>query len=184
VAWALGLSLLFGVLTSVFKGNGSGVRDAVGNVSATWLIVPLLASWYAAPGRVSAGAGLGLAATMAALLGFYATNAFVLDLGSHSTLHDLALSLRPGTLLAPFGAVTGAVFGGIGAVCAGRRSSATGWIIAFLLVCEPPVLIAYFHARGIALSGSFGSPWVWAGEIAAGVAVGASTWRRARARAG
>jgi len=173
------LSLLFGALTSVFKGNGSGVRDAVGNVSATWLIVPLLASWYAAPGRVFAGAATGLAVTMAALLGFYAANTFVLDLGSHSTLHDLALSLAPGSVLAPYGAVTGVAFGALGAACSGRRS-ATGWIIAALLICEPPVVIAYFHARGIGLSGSFGSPLVWAGEIAAGAAVAAATWRRAR----
>jgi hypothetical protein len=102
----------------------------------------------------------------------------VLDLGSSSTLRDVALSLHPGAVLAPFGALTGLVFGAIGAWSAARASSAPGWIMAALLVFEPLVLVVYFHARGIALSGSFGNPWVWAGEIAVGLTVATVTWQR------
>lgn len=178
---AIGCAALFGVLTSVLKGDGPGARDAVGNVSATWLIVPLLAGWYAAQARLLAGALVGLAVTMTAIVGFYGANAFVLHLGSHSTLHDLGLSLHPGLVLAPYGVVTGVAFGATGAWCRGRRSAAPGWIAAALLILEPAVLVAYFRARGIGLSASFGNPWVWVGEIAVGLLVAAVTWRRAAA---
>src|SRR5947209_6458374 len=98
VIGVLGLALLFGILASVLKGNGAGVRDGVGNLSAPWVIVPLLAGAMASGGQPSRGAVVGLLATLLALTGFYLTNAFVLDLGSHSTVADIGLTLNVGSL--------------------------------------------------------------------------------------
>jgi hypothetical protein len=66
----------FGVAMSVLKGNGAGIRDDIGNLSAPWLLLPFLAG-AAMRGRGLAGAAIGLAATCAGLMAFYVTDAFV-----------------------------------------------------------------------------------------------------------
>jgi hypothetical protein len=49
----LGLLLLagiaFGVLVAVVKGQDTGVRDALGNTSAPWVVVPFLAGKRRSP---------------------------------------------------------------------------------------------------------------------------------------
>ncbi len=57
------------------KGNGGGVRDAVGNVSAVWLLLPFLAGAAVSSLRLTAAAVADLAATLAALTGFYSPRA-------------------------------------------------------------------------------------------------------------
>src|SRR6185312_11587823 len=116
----LGVAIAFGVVASVLKGNGSGLRDAAGNVSAPWLILPLVAGAFAAPRQWVAGALVGLAATLAALVAFYFANAFVLDLGQHSTLQSIALTMSSvGNVWFQGGLVAGVVFGAAGATLAG-----------------------------------------------------------------
>jgi Family of unknown function (DUF6518) len=71
----------FGVLLAVLKGQDTGVRDALGNTSAPWVVVPFLAG--TAYQSISRAALVGLAATLAAFFGFYLAEAAVLDLGPH-----------------------------------------------------------------------------------------------------
>src|ERR1700712_466214 len=96
---------------SVFKGNVSGVRDDVGNLSAPWLLIPFFAA--AVAGRRSYGAALvGLAASSAALISFYVANAFVLDLGRHSVITDIRLAFVARWFF--WGLVSGPIFGALG----------------------------------------------------------------------
>jgi hypothetical protein len=80
------LAASFGVAMSVFKGNGAGVRDDIGNLSAPWLLVPFFAAGALPGRRLLTGALVGMAATCTALAAFYVANAFVLDLGPHGVL--------------------------------------------------------------------------------------------------
>src|SRR5262249_3463664 len=63
----------FGVVMAVIKGNDTGVRDAIGNASAPWVVIPFLAGtrfrsvWH--------GVLIGVAATLAAFAGFYTPGA-------------------------------------------------------------------------------------------------------------
>ena len=180
----VGLALAFGTLSAITKGNGAGIRDAVGNVSAPWLIVPLGGAFYAARGRALIGAAFGITTTMAAILGFYAANAFVLDLGPHSTFADLGLALSPAVVLAPYGVVTGTIFGAIGAWSAARRPFAAVWIAAGLLSLEPLAWIVLFASRGMRLGDGFAQPTVWAGEAIVGLGLAAYTRWRARRTCG
>jgi len=41
--WILSLAVLFGVASAWIKGNSAGPRDAIGNASAPWLLLPFLA---------------------------------------------------------------------------------------------------------------------------------------------
>ena len=62
----LAAALAFGVVMSVLKGTGGGVRLQAGNISAPWLAIAFVAgALYTQPGRA---AGAGLTATLAALL--------------------------------------------------------------------------------------------------------------------
>src|SRR5262245_976099 len=89
----LGLAAAFGMTSAWVKGNGGGVRDAIGNISAVWL-PPFLAAAAAGARRLTTAALAGLAATLAALCGFYFADSFVLDLGPHPWLTDLALTMH------------------------------------------------------------------------------------------
>src|ERR671922_1750016 len=87
----LAAAALFGVVMSVVKGNDTGIRDDIGNLSAPWLLLPFLTA-AAMRRRTVSGAALGLAATLAGLTGFYVADAFVLDLWPHSLLNDVRLA--------------------------------------------------------------------------------------------
>ena len=59
----------FGVLVAVIKGQDTGVRDALGNTSAPWIVLPFVAGTLFSRARSAALAGL--AVTLVSLLGFY-----------------------------------------------------------------------------------------------------------------
>jgi hypothetical protein len=80
----------FGVLVAVIKGQDTGVRDALGNTSAPWIVLPFVAGTVFSRARSAALAGL--AVTLVSLLGFYVAEAAVLDLGSHRWWVDLRLT--------------------------------------------------------------------------------------------
>lgn len=175
-------AILFGVICSVAKGNGAGVRDAAGNLSAPWLILPLLSAVYVTPRRSLAGARrpllgavLGVATTMLALIGFYLANAFVLDLGPHSTLRDVTLTMGAvGDIWFRYGLVSGAVCGTVGAWLAGRRAwVALGLLVAALLTLEPGAWIGLSLMRGQALSDSAMDLPVAAAEVICGLTLAA-----------
>src|SRR5262249_52757537 len=83
-----GIAVIFGIATAWIKGNGAGLRDAIGNISAVWLLLPFAAGAATGSRRVIVGAISGWVATLAALIGFYFAESFVLDLGQHSWLTD------------------------------------------------------------------------------------------------
>jgi hypothetical protein len=61
--------VVFGVLVALIKGHDTGVRDALGNTSAPWIVLPFVAGtlyWRAWPAALA-----GLAVTLVSLLGFY-----------------------------------------------------------------------------------------------------------------
>jgi hypothetical protein len=139
IVLVLAVALAFRVAWSIAKGNAGGIRDAAGNVSAPWLILPLLGGALAARQRPLVGAVVGLTMTLLALGGFYLANAFVLDLGPHTTLQDVVLTMHAvGDMWIRYGIVSGIGFGAAGSWLAGRRSlAAIGEMVATLLVCEP-----------------------------------------------
>lgn len=166
------LAVAFGVAMSLVKGNGSGVRDAVGNVSAPWVLLPFFAGAFAGRRSVARAAAVGCAVSLAALAGFYVANAFVLDLGPHPWLHDLRLAVLGGKIYFEFGAVSGPVFGALGGWWQRRRSALVGVLAAALLLFEPLVWLAYAQAHHTPASSLayFGNPVVWVFEVVVGVA--------------
>lgn len=164
-ASALMIALAFGVTWSIVKGNGAGVRDAVGNISAPWLLLPFLAGALVAKGRrPAAGAGVGLLVTLAALAGFYVANAFVLDLGPHPLLVDVRLAVVAGKHYFALALLSGPAFGALGGWWQRHRSTSMAVLVTSLLVFEPLALIAtasWFPARSY--------PGALAGEAAVGL---------------
>jgi hypothetical protein len=168
----------FGAVESVVKGNGAGVRDGIGNLSAPWVIVPLLAGAAGARGRVLLGAAVGLLTTVAALVGFYLANAFVLDLGPHSSLHDIGLTLDVGNLWFKAGVVSGPAMGALGAWAASRSLLTVIAIAAATVLFEPlAVFLAYRGSNGLFSAGDGAWNGVYAVEAVIGAGAAAVLWR-------
>ena len=171
IALIVAISAVFGVLVAWIKGNGAGLADAVGNISAPWLLLPFLAGAAASSRRALLGAVYGLIATLAALTAFYFAESFVLDLGQHSWLTDLSLTMRASVYYAERGVVTGPVFGALGQWWLLCRSTAAASLIAAAFVLEPVAWWLY----GLRLGGGAaypvpGYPALWLGEIGIGIA--------------
>jgi hypothetical protein len=157
----------FGVVVAVVKGQDTGVRDVIGNLSAPWVVVPFLAG--AAARGAWRGALLGVVVTLAALLGFYVAEAAVLDLGPHPWYVDLRLTLH-WNVYETWGIVSGLVYGALGAVWARRRSVAALACVGLAFAAEPLVVL-FLDRRGIWTGGElFRYAWLWGGEVALGLA--------------
>jgi uncharacterized protein DUF6518 len=171
-------ALAFGALESVIKGNGSGVRDGIGNLSAPWVIVPLLAAAAVARRRIVPGAVIGLLTTMTALVGFYLANAFVLDLGAHSTVHDIGLTLDVGNLWFKAGVVSGPVMGAAGAWVRRRGRWAVAASVAGIALFEPlAVYVAYLASNGRFAAGNGEWNSVYGVEAVLGAIAAGVLWR-------
>jgi hypothetical protein len=156
----------FGVVMSVVKGNGGGVRDAIGNTSAPWLVLPFVAAAYWRVRRVLPGALVGLVASLTALAGFYIANSFVLDLGPHTWGEDLRLTVGAGRMFFALAILSGPLFGALGALWNRAPSTWPAVVVAALFVFEP------FAAWLYGLAGHDGSgrvPVVSFAELALGV---------------
>jgi hypothetical protein len=174
-------AVAFGALESVVKGNGAGVRDGVGNLSAPWVIVPLLAGAVGSRGRILAGAVVGLLTSVAALVGFYGANASVLDLGSHSWSHEIGLTLYPGSVWFKAGAISGPAMGAVGAWGGRRGGFVVAWCVVGLVVLEPLVVyLMYLASNGRFAAGDGQWNGVYAAEAALGAVAAAALWRSAR----
>jgi hypothetical protein len=165
-AVVIGSALAFGAVVSVVKGNGSGVRDAIGNTSAPWLILPFVAALSVRVRGPIRGALVGLGASLAALSGFYVTNSFVLQLGPHSWLDDLRLTVGAGRMFFVLAVASGPFFGAIGAWWNRTHATWLAVLVAALFVFEPLATWLYGVAQHRSTSGL---ALVWLGELALGV---------------
>ena len=161
-------AVVFGVVLSVVKGNDYGVRQAVGNVSAPWLLLPFAAGAWVGGRRVATGAAVGLVACMVALVGFYLANVWVLDLGPHSLLTDVQLTFNAGRRYLLLGLVAGPVMGVLGASWRQTRSRGLALTAASTLLLEPFAWLAY-GAGGV--GGYPHQVTVWAAEMVLGAAL-------------
>ena len=171
-------AVAFGVAVAVIKGQDTGVRDALGNLSAPWVVVPFVAG--AGFRSVWRGAVVGLAVTLAALLGFYVAEAAVLDLGPHPWYVDLKLTVT-WNVYATWGIPTGLLYGALGALWSSRRSAVAAAAVGLAFVAEP--LIVLLLQRGGIWDGLLlGYPWMWSAEALIGLAGIGYTVKRAQLR--
>jgi hypothetical protein len=154
-------AVAFGIGDSILKGNGGGVRDALGNTSTPWLLLPFVVGAAVGRGRLLVGAAFGLLLSLLALGSFYVTNTFVLQLGPHPWIVDLRLTFEGGQRFFVLALLSGPVFGGLGAWWTKTRSLLIPLGVATLFMLEPVAAVC---------TRSSGSPAVWAGEVAVGIA--------------
>jgi uncharacterized protein DUF6518 len=174
----LAAAVAFGIAASIIKGNGPGIRDGLGNLSAPWVTVPMLISAAASRGRIALGALLGFLATALALAGFYLANAFVLDLGAHSTAHNIGLTLNGGNLWFKAGLVSGPVMGVVGAWQVRRGRRRILMLAALLVLFEPlAVFLAWAASRGYWAAGNGEWNGVYFGEAIVGSIATGALWR-------
>lgn len=128
---------------AVFKGNDSGIRMAIGNSSAPWLILPFVAAAMTTRHRVFQSALVGLCASMIGLFGFYFANIFVLDIGPHPELSpyplvaDFLASIRSGKIYFILACLSGPIFGILGGYLHQKRTNMFLVFTATLFVLEP-----------------------------------------------
>jgi hypothetical protein len=140
VASALLGFLAVGALLALGTDQGGAGRsaierflNAVGSLGAPWLIMPLVAALGAtSPPRAAVR---GIAATVAALVGWYVTASLVEDLGGHGLLGDLRLELAANRVYFVAGVLSGAALGVLGLVTARRHRTAAA--AGVLLILEP-----------------------------------------------
>jgi Family of unknown function (DUF6518) len=134
------LAAAFGIAAGLFKGNSTGLRADIGNLSAPWLLVAYLPALLAAtPLR---GALVGLVSTLVALAGFYATLTIVLagHLGGGGYAAEFLVESRANRIYFLAGVVTGPIFGALGAWAGARGRSAAGAVAGVLLAGEIAVV--------------------------------------------
>jgi hypothetical protein len=168
-------SILFGIAVAVLKGGDAGVRDSIGNVSAPWLLLPYFAG--ATTRGWGRGAVMGAAACLAALAGFYSAEAFVLDLGGHPVLTNLALTLSAGRMYFAAGIICGPLCGAIGAVGSKVHALVTPVVVALTLVGEPVAVFAWLRSVGIESADTgmvTAYPFLWIAEMALGLGLAAA----------
>jgi hypothetical protein len=160
-------SLAFGVSMAVLKGQDVGVRDALGNLSAPWIVIPFLAGtrctsvWHAAL--------VGIATTLASLLGFYVAEAAVLDLGAHPWYIDLKLTAGSVNIYEKCGVFSGALYGALGGLWAMRRSAWAAAALGLAFVAEPVITLVVSRAGLWGGGGLLDYAWMWVGEILIGI---------------
>jgi hypothetical protein len=168
------MAAAFGALLAAVKGEGGGVRLAFGNVSAPWLLVAFLAG--ARVPRAGRAAALGVLATFAALVGFYAEPSPLLGLDARSLsfLGDPAQVFRfiVATHTAIFlgGAISGAAFGALGGLWARQRTPIAPRVMAAMFIAEPFAWLAFAALRGGGVGFMTHEAWLWVAEVALGLA--------------
>lgn len=174
----------FGLAMAAIKGQGTGARDALGNVSAPWLLLAFLAGVTVGRRKLLSAAAAGTAASLVALLAFYVAESRLLDLGAHSWLVDLRLAVMAGRIYLATALISGPIFGGLGGIWSRRRSPFVALTVGAMFALEPVAVWLVEHRQGsVASSGLLTQyPWMWSGEIVLGVA-GSALLIRARKHA-
>jgi hypothetical protein len=169
----------FGVLVAAVKGQDTGVRDALGNTSAPWVVVPFLAGTRYP--RVWQAALVGVATTLAAFFGFYLAEAAILDLGEHPWYTDLKLTLGSGRIYETWGLLSGSIYGALGGMWASRSSVAAPIAVGLAFICEPVIVLLLVRAGIWGGGGLFEHPWMWITEVLIGLGAVAFVVARAQA---
>jgi len=157
----------FGVLVAVIKGQDTGVRDALGNTSAPWIVLPFVAGTLFSRARTAALAGL--AVTLVSLLGFYVAEAAVLDLGPHPWWVDLRLTAGYVNVYERWGVVSGLLYGTLGWLWASRSKPAAAVAVGLAFVAEPLIVFAVSRS-GMWYGMLLDYPWLWRAEVVLGLA--------------
>jgi hypothetical protein len=150
----------FGVLAAWVKGPDtdgisalSQVRADVGNLSIPWLLVAFVAGSIAS--RPWTGAVLGLAATMAALLGFYLLTSIFINVGGLDFPRNIPREFFVNRVYLEGGLISGSLFGALGAWWSRRRSIAASVLVGAAMMFEPVLLAAMGRfSSGVLQSGS------------------------------
>lgn len=159
IALAAGFGAADQFLGARFYVLGSWAIDA-SLLSAPWLLIAFVAGWSQATARRAAL--LGLACTVAALLGYCAMTLSPVE-GASVTIAGVRGLLIGQWRWALGGVVTGPLFGWLGFRWHTRRDWASVLAVALVVACEPLA-----HA---AAGTTIGSRGVWEAEVAAGLAI-------------
>jgi hypothetical protein len=137
---ALLAAVAFGILVGAFKGNDAGMRGAIGNLSAPWLLVAFIPALRCR--SLARGAVVGLLTTGVALAAFYATMTVVLagHLGGGGYVRELATETAANRVYFLAGLVTGPLFGALGA-WVGRTHPRGVWLVVGGLVAGEIVAV-------------------------------------------
>ena len=160
-------AIAFGVLMAVIKGQDTGVRDAVGNTSAPWIVLPFIGGTYFPRVRSAALAGLGV--TLVSLLGFYVAEAAVLDLGGHPWWVDLRLTAGSVNIYEKWGIFSGLLYGTFGWLWAYRSKAAAAAAVGLAFAVEP-LIVFLVRRAGVWYGLILDYPWIWTAEVLLGVA--------------
>lgn len=169
LALLLPIAAVTGFGLEIVKGNsGDALRDALGNMSTPWLVIPLVAGFLGA--SVLRGAALGLLATTVALTGFYvgATLAFGNHLGdaTGSFAHNVRFIADANKVWFILGAVSGPILGAIGGYL--RRPLHVAGAAGAMLVLEP-IVVRAVQGRHLPLIGAWSVDSVAAQSIEVGL---------------
>jgi Family of unknown function (DUF6518) len=160
IALVIAGAFVFGVLAAWLKGPDtdgisalSQVRTDVGNLSTPWLLVAFVAGSTAS--GLWRGAVFGLAATMAALLGFYLLTSMFINVGGLDFPRNIPRELFVNRVYLEGGLLTGSLFGALGAWWSHRRSIAASVLVGAAMMCEPLLLAVIGRfSSGVLQSGS------------------------------
>lgn len=149
VATVVTAAAVFGVAVGLLKGDDTGLRGAVGNLSAPWLLVAFLPALRA--GSVLRGAAVGLVATVVALTGFYVALTFVLagHLGGGGFPAELGVEVVANRVYFAAGLVSGPLLGAAGA-WVGRRHGRGAWLVSGALLAGEIVAVAVAQGHQLA----------------------------------
>jgi hypothetical protein len=172
-------AIAFGAFVAFIKGQDAGVRSALGNTSAPWVVVPFFAGTFYS--RAWHAALVGVATTLAAFLGFYLAEAAILDLGPHPWYVDLRLTLGSGHVYEIWGSPIGLLYGMLGWLWASRSYVAAPIAVGLAFVSEPLIVFGLVRAGVWGGGGLLDYPWLWVMEIVVGL--GAITYALAKAQA-
>lgn len=175
-----------GIALGTFKGDSSGLRGAIGNLSAPWLLIGFLPAVSCR--KIVRGACMGLASTMVALLGFYAalTLALAGHLGGGGYLREFPVEVGANRIYFLGGLVTGPLLGAAGAWM-GRRHPGAVALASGALIAGEILAVALVQGHQLAprpLYFRWGvdgwSPYIGECLLGIGIIVATLTWRRFR----
>ncbi|HEU0286259.1 MAG TPA: hypothetical protein VFR22_04375 [Nocardioidaceae bacterium] len=185
VAWGLLAAAAVGVALGVFKGNETGLRGGIGNLSAPWLLIAMIPALRCR--TLSQGAAVGLLSTLIALLGFYAALTVVLagHLGGGGFSAELAVEAEANRIYFVAGLLTGPILGAAGAWI-GRHHPQSVWPIVGALLTSEIAVVALVQGHQLApapLYFEWGvddwTPYIGEAVLGVGIIV-AAMWHRHR----